>query len=307
MSSRDCSGGEDIITIHHGLNTSPRPWQLTVQLPRPIQDVRHKAVALTELTMANSFFNITAALGNTQWSYQWVDGTVVSDSIPDGYYDVADGSLLAYLQSRMLVNGHFLKPTTAGLPNLLYLNIISLPTYYKAALQLLPVPSSLPAGYALPGAGYASPAWQLPSSPTTPQVTLPPPLAPQSSGQPFLAQILGVNAGTYPPAPVGVPYQHNSDYCPQPTPVHCVQILCDAISNVSNANNLLLFSFATAKAPYLGTFDIEPCNLRWIQMRDFDALTALTLTFVDGWGNPLQINDASYNLTLAVRSGTDIY
>ena len=239
MSSRDCSGGEDIITIHHGLNTSPRPWQLTVQLPRPIQDVRHKAVALTELTMANSFFNITAALGNTQWSYQWVDGTVVSDSIPDGYYDVADGSLLAYLQSRMLVNGHFLKPTTAGLPNLLYLNIISLPTYYKAALQLLPVPSSLPAGYALPGAGYASPAWQLPSSPTTPQVTLPPPPAPQSSGQPFLAQILGVNAGTYPPAPVGVPYQHNSDYCPQPTPVHCVQILCDAVSNNTNANNNL--------------------------------------------------------------------
>jgi hypothetical protein len=150
MSSRDPVGmeQEDVITIHHGLNTSARPWQLTVVLPRPIENIRHKAIALTELTMANSFFNITQVLGNNTWSYKWTDGTVVTDTIPDGFYDVADGSLLAYLQSRMLANGHYLQPAsaTSGLSNLLFLNLVSLPTYYKVGLQLLPVPSSMPTG-----------------------------------------------------------------------------------------------------------------------------------------------------------------
>ena len=306
--SRDSFVGieqEDVITIHHGLNTSPRPWQLTVQLPRPIQNVRNKALALTELTMANSFFNITAALGNQTWSYTWVDGTVVSDTIPDGYYDVQDGSLQAYLQSRMLANGHVLLPSsnTSILPILYYLSLIQLPTYYKVGLQLTPVPSTMPTGYKLPGSGYASPAWTLPSTPTTPLVTLP---SPSSSIQPYLAQILGLNHGTYPPTAYSVPYQHNSDYCPQTTPIHCVQILCDAVSNNTNANNNQLFSFSTAKASYLGTFDIEPSNLRWIPMRDFDALTSLTLSFVDGWGNPLMIQDPSYNLTLVLRDGQAI-
>ena len=307
MSSRDCGfQQEDVITIHHGLNTSPRPFQLTVQLPQPITNVRNKVIALTELTMANSFFNITAALGNNSWSYRWIDGTVVSNSIPDGFYDVADGSLLAFLQSQMQANGHFLQPTATSttLPNLFFLNVVSLPTYYKVGLQVLAVPSTMPANYQLPSGTYASPAWQLPSTPTTPQVTLP---GPYSSVQPYLAQILGLNAGTYPPAPLSVNYQHNSDYCPQPTPVHCVQLCCDAVSNVTNANNNQLYSFSTSKAPYLGTFDIEPSNPRWIKMRDFDALTQLTITFLDGWGNPLAINDGTYNSTLVLRDGSAIY
>jgi hypothetical protein len=308
MSTRDPTGmeQEDVISIHHGLNTSVRPWQLTVQMPLPITNVRNKAIALTELTMANSFFNITAALGNSSWSYRWIDSTVVNDTIPDGYYDVADGSLIAYLQSRMQANGHFLQPTstTSGLPNMFFLNIVSLPTYYKCGLQLLAVPSTMPTGYQLPSGTYASPSWTLPSTSITPQITLP---APTYSTQPYLAQVLGVNAGTYPPTPISSTYQHNSDYCPQPTPIHCVQILCDSVSNVTNANNNMLYSFSTSKAGYLGTFDIEPSNLRWIPMRDFDALTQLTLSFVDGYGNPLAINDPSYNLTLVLRDGKSIY
>ena len=307
MSSRGTSGMEveDVITVHHGLNTSARPYQLTVQLPRPIDNVRHKVIALASLTMANSFFNITAALGNNVWSYKWIDNTVVQDTIPDGYYDVADGSLLAYMQSRMQANGHFLMPAsaTSGLSNQYFINIVSLPTYYKCALQVLPVPKTQTQGYQLPSGTYASPAWTLPSMPTTPQVTLPPPGSPV---QAFLAQILGLNGGTYPPTPLSTGYQHNSDFCPQPTPVHCVQICCDAVENQCNSNNSQLFSFSTAKAPYLGSFDIEPSNLRWVPMRDFDALTQLSLTFLDGWGNPLAIQDSTYNLTLILKSGAAI-
>ena len=293
---------EDVITIHHGLNTSTRPWQLTVQLPQPITGVRNKTIALTELCMYNSFANISAALGNNTYSLIWCDGTVSQEVIPDGYYDCADGSLQAFSQSRCVARGWYLQPTSSssGLSNMYFINVVNLPTYYKVGLQLFPVPSTMPSGYQLP----SNATWTLPSTPKTPQLILPPAA---SSPQPYLGQMLGLPAATYPPTAVSVPYQKNSLFCPQVTPVHCVQVCCDAITNNTNSNNNLLYSFSTAKAPYLGLFDIEPSNLRYIPMRDFDALTSLTLSFLDGWGNPLAILDPSYNITLVLRDGSPIY
>ena len=308
MNPRDAAGPEieDVISVHHGLNTSTRPWQLTVQLPRPIQNVRGKVIALAELVMVNALFNVTAALGNQQWSYCWIDGTVVTDTIPDGRYNVVDGSLQAYIQSRMFANGHFLAPSSAssGLPLMFFVAIVQLPTFYKYGLQVLAVPSSMPSGYSLPTGTYASPAWTLPPTRVTPQVTLPAPATPQ---QAYLGQVLGILPATYPPTPLAINYQHNSDFAPMPSPVSCIQVTSDTVENCTNANNNLVYSFSTSLAPYLSTFHIEPSNLRWIPLRSFDALTSLTLSFLDGLGNPLAITDPSYNLTLLVKDGRGIF
>ena len=302
--NRDSTGPvkEDVITIHHGLNTSTRPWQLTVQLPSPILNVRNKVIALTELCMFNSFANISAALGNNTYSLTWCDGTTSQEVIPDGYYDAQGGSLQAFFESRCIARGWYLQPTStsSGLSNMYFINVVNLQTFYKLGLQLLPVPSTLPSGYQQP----SNATWSLPSSPTTPQLTLPPPAG---STQPYLGQMLGLPSGTYPPTAMSVPYQRNSLFCPQVTPLHCVQVCCDSIQNTTNSNNNLLYSFSTAKAPYLGLFDIEPNNLRFVPMRDFDALTSLTLSFLDGYGNPLAILDPSYNITLILRDGAPIY
>ena len=63
-------------------------------------------VALANLQMYYSTFNITAANNNNSFSYTWVDGIVYQVLIPDGFYDIP--SLNNYLHFTMVQNKHYL-------------------------------------------------------------------------------------------------------------------------------------------------------------------------------------------------------
>jgi len=69
-------------------------------------------LALSSVSMYNSVFNITAAQGNNTYKYTWVDGTPVTVTITDGFYDV-DG-LNDYLHQQMLNNKHYLIEDSTG-------------------------------------------------------------------------------------------------------------------------------------------------------------------------------------------------
>ena len=51
-----------------------------------IHIVKGQKLALGSLTMYYSTFNITTTYNNNQYQYVWVDGSVVSVSIPNGFY-----------------------------------------------------------------------------------------------------------------------------------------------------------------------------------------------------------------------------
>ena len=61
-------------------------------------------LALSSVSMYNSVYNFTSALGNNSFAYTWIDGTETVVTIPDSFLDV-DG-LNDYLHQTMLNRGH---------------------------------------------------------------------------------------------------------------------------------------------------------------------------------------------------------
>jgi len=87
--------------------------QLTYQFPAGAINIEQgDQLALSSVSMYNSVFNITAAQGNNTFKYTWVDGTVVTVTITDGFYDV-DG-LNDFLHQTMLNNKHYLIEDATG-------------------------------------------------------------------------------------------------------------------------------------------------------------------------------------------------
>ena len=67
-------------------------------------------LALANLQMYYSTFNITAANNNNTYNYTWVDGTTNAVTMPDGFYDIP--ALNNYLHFTMVQNKHYLVSST---------------------------------------------------------------------------------------------------------------------------------------------------------------------------------------------------
>jgi hypothetical protein len=96
-------------------------------------------IAVQQVSIYNSVYNITAALGNNTFRYTWVDGTVVNITIVDGNYTI--NSMNAYLQSVMITNEHFLIDNTTG--NYIYfIQMQPNVTAYSVQLNNFPIDST---------------------------------------------------------------------------------------------------------------------------------------------------------------------
>ena len=148
-------------------------------------------LALSSVSMYNSVFNITAALGNNTFKYTWVDASVKTVTIVDGYYDV-DG-LNDYLHQQMLNNGHYLIENATG--NFLWFITLQINvTIYAIQIQTYPMnTTTYPLGttgatYKLPTFTGSMTAWVIPTANITPYVEI------QANA---LRTTLGFNAGFY--------------------------------------------------------------------------------------------------------------
>lgn len=126
-------------------------------------------VAVSSVSLYYSWYNISEALGNNRFSYNWADsGTnnyqTYNVVIPDGLYEIAD--INAFLQSVFIANGHYLVNATSQ--NVYYAEVVVNSSRYKIQINTFSVPTSLPAGFSAPAnwAGY-------PASPFNPVITIP--------------------------------------------------------------------------------------------------------------------------------------
>lgn len=106
-------------------------------------------VALSQVNMYYSWYNISTALNNNVLQYSWVVAgttTTYTITIPDGLYEVS--TLNQLLQFTMISNGHYLINSSGQ--NVYYAELILNPSRYAVQINTFLFPTSLPATFTQP-------------------------------------------------------------------------------------------------------------------------------------------------------------
>jgi len=136
-----------IVLNPSNINTGTNNSTLTFNFPNSATFKDHE-IAVSSVNMYYCWANISSALGNNTFTYNWVVGstiTVYTVLIPDGLYEVSD--LNNYLQYKFIMNGTYLINNGQ---NVYYAEFLIDPNRYAVNIITYPVPTSLPSGYTQP-------------------------------------------------------------------------------------------------------------------------------------------------------------
>jgi hypothetical protein len=274
------------------------------EFPRGSFVVKDDYIAIAEISMYWSAFNITSAYRNNQFSYTWVDGSVHQVIFPDGYYEVSQ--INEFLQFTMIQNGHYLIASSSG--DFVYLlEMVINSSQYAVQINNYVISSALATtnGWTLP----ASPTWALPTSLILPYITIP-------SNNEF-GLLIGYTAGQYPagtitgtpPAQVQTPaftsaQSELSDLAPQITPYSSVLVFCSLVNNSAVVPSQLLFSFTPTDAGFGTLQNFKTYEFAWNKCSD-GAYTQFTIEFRDQLGRALVFEDPNTLITLCLKNRED--
>lgn len=147
--------------------------KLIYQFPGSVE-FKDSFIALSQVSMYYSWFNIAEQYNNNILQYTWTTGattTTYTLDIPDGLYEVS--RLNEYLQFAMIQNGHYL--INAQGENVYYLEMIVNPSRYGVQLNTYMLPTSTQFSTAPEYTGWTTPAsWVgFPTINDNPQFILP--------------------------------------------------------------------------------------------------------------------------------------
>lgn len=118
--------------------------------------LENETIAVQQVSLYNSVFNISSALDNNTFSYIWVDGTtnVVTMPAAGAYFSLAD--INAYLQSVMITNTHYLQTSGTNPQNVFFIELIVNQSRYADQLNCFPLNTTI----------ATAKSWSLPSGAT---------------------------------------------------------------------------------------------------------------------------------------------
>jgi hypothetical protein len=279
-------------------------------------------IAVSSVSMYYSWFNITQALQNNTFSYQWITrnqtlGTDVIQTftvvIPDGLYEITE--LNSYLQFIMVQNGTYLIDGT----NYVYYASMSInPTRYAVQINTLQFPSQteLPAGYTIPPnypGVFTNPAIPvLASESFNPSIIIPQ----------FFNNIVGYSVNfqtslninnTFDPAtaPSNVTYDNAtgtlsylSTKAPNVQPNSSIYFSLSNINNPYSAPSSIIYSLVPSGI--VGTLITErPPQFMWNKMID-GTYNQLALSFLGNDLQPIVIQDPSMTILLTIKDGNEM-
>ena len=122
-----------ILNKSHIVNLGNSNNHLRYELPRSIIFGEEDTVALSNLNIYFSWFNITAKNNNNFFQYRWVDDIVYDINIADGFYSIA--TLNEYILSVMASRGHMLE-TIDGSNFIYFFELRTNSTYYSTSIKL---------------------------------------------------------------------------------------------------------------------------------------------------------------------------
>lgn len=201
------------------------------------QTFNRAKIGLQSFSTYYSWFNITSKLNNNSFTYTWVDNTVNTVSLADGFYSVAD--INNALINAMVLNTHFLINSQGS--NVYYLLVAVNSVRYAIEITSNPVPVTLPSGWSMPSGA----TWSLPSPAATPQLTVP------SSNN--FGSLIGFSAATYPASQQATIYSIVSNSPPPViTPVSNVFITLDILQSSLMIGNGVMAQINASQASSFG-------------------------------------------------------
>lgn len=255
------------------------------QFPQGSVKFNKSKVAVASINMYYSWYNILASLGNNTFTYTWYNNAgsaTFTITFPDGFYDVA--GLNAYLQSKMITNGHYLVNASGNY--VYYLEFVTNSTYYSIQFNSYPIPTSLPSGFTNPA------AITFPVTATTPQITI--------AANAF-RDIIGFNAGTYPSVVQTTNFSKLSDYTPQVSPVQSIILSCTLLNNKYSNPGTVLYSFSSAGTSFGSLIQNAPSQFSFVDIQT-GSYNTFDITFLDQNYNFLKINDSNLVVQLLIES-----
>jgi hypothetical protein len=277
----------------------------TYEFPRGSFVVKDDYIAVAEISMYWSAFNITSAYRNNQFSYTWVDGTIHQVIFPDGYYEVSQ--INEFLQFTMIQNGHYLLTSAGDFVYLLEMVINQSQYAVQINNYLISTTIATANTWTLP----ASPTWALPTNSILPYITIP---ADNDFGL-----LIGYEAGQYPagtitgspPSQVQTPaftsaQSELSQLAPQITPYSSVLVFCSLVNNTAVIPSQLLFSFTPTDAGFGALQNFKTYEFAWNRCSD-GSYAQFTIEFRDQLGRALVFEDPNTLITLVLKNRDDDY
>ncbi len=270
---------------------------------------KNHGIAVASISIYNSFYNISSALGNNTYSYIWPSAVpeTVSVTIPDGQYTITE--LNTFLQFTFIQHTHYL---VDGSGNLVYFyEILNNPTANKVELISYPLPSVL--------GTYTQPVgatWGLPASPTTPQLTLTQTISIANDGTGRLvygglATLLGFNsAGTntavgsytqsYPDPAQASTYNVLADTTDQVYSINGISLACSLLENNLSVPQSLLYSFPINESGFGDVIVDKQGSFAFVPI--VDVITPdIVIRFYDQNGDRLRVRDTDVVIYLLIK------
>jgi len=114
-------------------------------------------IAVKQISMYYSWFNISSSLGNNTFQYTWYSGSGTETNytilIPDGLYEIAD--LNTFFQAKMIANGHYVVDT-ANEKNIFFMEFVVNTTRYSVQINTYQFPYT--SSSAVTSAGFSAPS-----------------------------------------------------------------------------------------------------------------------------------------------------
>lgn len=257
-------------------------------------------VALSQVSMYYSWFNISERYNNNIIQYTWTVGattTTYTIDIPDGLYEVA--RLNEYLQFALIQNGHYLV-NSAG-ENVYYLEMIVNPSRYAVQLNTFLVPTSLPAGFTEPASwvGY-------PTQTFNPQFILPLSINSILGFVPNFTTNANTNNAYVPPANdqyvsklANGTLSYISTTAPDIQPNSSILVSLSGIDNKYANPTSVIYSIVPSVA--IGALINEkPPQFAWNKLLP-GTYNQLRLTILGTNLQPIQINDPAITILLCIK------
>jgi hypothetical protein len=267
-------------------------------------------IAVSNVSMYYSWFNISTAFSNNTFSYTWTQGattTTYTVVVPNGLYEIQ--TLNEFLQFTMINNGTYLVSASGGL-NVYFAEFILNPARYAVQINTYQVPTSF--------AAYASPA---PINITTGVALVPPTQTfnPVITLPAQINQVFGyaVNfatdantANAYVP-PVS-PYiskntagtlSYISTTAPNVQPNSSVLLSCSAVDNPYAQPTSIIYSI-TPSVAVGAIINEKPPAFMWNRLIN-GTYNQLRLVILGTNLVPLAINDPAMTIVLVIKDKTD--
>jgi len=199
-------------------------------------------VALTSISIYNSFYNISSAYRNNVINFQFLDTEPVKTwTIPDGFYNVEN--LNAFIQSKCIEEGYYM--TNSDGQYIYYFEVVINAVSYGIEFVFYPVAKS---DTILTKPSNAT--WTYPTANITPKFIIP--------NLSTLGEILGHSVGTY-GFYTGISTIKNT-FTPSINKVSSIILNCNLIDNTGFSTNQTLYSFAVTES-FGNNIKINPNNL----------------------------------------------